>query len=108
MQYRKVNTIFSASLIEGITTKEKAIYVNEARKGRFLTVLTNPPTPSRSISFSNVDAMVVRFPHNDSLIITMIIDNCQASKILVNKESSVNILYGDALDRMKDTPELPE
>jgi len=35
-------------------------------------VLTDPLlTPSRPISFSDVDVMVVHFPHNDALIITM-------------------------------------
>ena len=35
----------------------------------------------------------------------MIIDNCWVSKVLVNGGSSVNILYGSALDKMEDTPE---
>jgi len=49
--------------------------------------------------------MVRHFPHNDALIVTMIIDNCQVSKVLVDGGNSVNILYGGTLDRMEDTSE---
>ena len=38
----------------------------------------------------------------------MHIGNCRVSKILVDAGSSVNILYGGALDRMEDTPELAQ
>jgi len=70
-------------------------------------VMTGPPlAPSRPISSSDSDALVVHFSHNDALINTMLIDNCRVSKILVNGGSSVNILYRGALDRMEDTLEI--
>ena len=49
--------------------------------------------------------MAVHFPHNDALVITMHISNCRMSKILVDCGSSINILYGGALDIMEDTLE---
>ena len=74
-------------------TKEKAIYINEARRSRYPMVLKDlPPTLSRLISFSDADTMVVHFPHNDALIITMITNNCQVYKFLVDRGSSINIL----------------
>ena len=109
IQYREVNTIFGASSIEGITAKKKAIYINEARRSRYPTVLTDPPpTSSRPISVSDANAMAVHFPHNNTLIVIMIIDNCRVSKVLVDGGSFVNILYRGALDRMEDTQRLPE
>ena len=97
IQYREVNTIFGASPIEGITAKEKAFYINEARRSIYPTMLTNSPlSSSRPISFSDADAMVVHFSHNDALIVIMIIGNCWMSKVLVNRGSFVNILYGGA------------
>jgi len=70
-------------------------------------VLTGPPsTPSRLITFSDADAQTVFFPHIDALVITMHIENCRVSKILVDAGSTVNILYGGALDRMEDTLEM--
>jgi len=48
----------------------------------------------------------VHFSHNDVLIIIMLIGNCRVSKILVDGGKSVNILYGGALNRMEDNPEI--
>jgi len=102
-----LTTIYDVSPMEGITTKEKVIYINEARKSKYFTVLTDLPlTPRNPISFSDADAMVVHFPHNDALIVTTIIGNCRVTKVLVDRGSFVNILYGGALDRMEDTPEI--
>jgi len=61
--------------------------------------------PSKPISFSDSYTSTVHFSHNDTLIVTMLIDNCRVSKILVDRGSSVNVLYRGALDRMEDTPE---
>ena len=70
-------------------------------------MLTGPPlTPSKPISFSYVDTLTVHFPHNDALIIGMLISNCRVSKILIDRGSTVNILYGGTLDRMEDTPKI--
>ena len=58
--------------------------------------------------FSEADACAVHFLHNDILFVPMHIGNCRVSRILVDNESSVNILYGGALDRMEDTPEVAQ
>jgi len=62
-------------------------------------------TPSKPIMFSKADACVVHFSHNDALIITLHIGNCRVSRIMVDSRSSINILYGVALDKMEDTLE---
>ena len=70
-------------------------------------VLTDLPlTPSRPISFSDADIMAVHFPHNDALIINIIIGNCRVSKVLVDEGSFVNILYGGAPNRMEGTQDI--
>ena len=87
--------------------KEKAIFINEAYRSKYPTMVANPPlTLSRQISFSDKNAMAVHFSHNDSLIITMIIGNCRVSKVLVDGGSFINILYGGTLERIKDTLEI--
>ena len=48
----------------------------------------------------------MQFMHNDALVVMIHIGCCKVLKILVDRESSVNILYGHALDRMKDTLKL--
>ena len=106
VQYREVNTICGASPIEDSTSRERAIYIRKARKAIYPTVLTGPPLAlCKPVSFSDSDASIVHFPHNDALIITMLIGNCRVSKVLVDGGSSVNVLYGGALNRMEDTPE---
>jgi len=101
IHYHEVNAIFSASSIEGTIKNERAIYVNMARR----MVLTGPPsTPGRPITFSDADVHAALFPHNDALIVTLLIKNCQVSKILIDADSRVTILYGSALDKMEDTP----
>jgi len=47
----------------------------------------------------------VHFLHNDALVVMVHIGCCKVSKILVDRGSSVNILYDHALDRMEDIPE---
>ena len=47
----------------------------------------------------------MHFLHNDALIVTLLIGNFRVSKILIDRGSSINILYGGALDMMEDTPE---
>ena len=100
-----MEAIFGACPLERTTSKEKTIYINEARRSNYPMVLTGPPPfPCRLISFSEVDVYAVHFSHNDALIITMHIDSCRVSRILSG--STVNILYGSALDRTEDTPEI--
>ena len=85
IQYWEINAIFDASPIEGPTSRERAIYINEARMSKYPTVLTGPPlAPSEPISFSDSYGSAMHFSHNDDLIVIMIIGKCRASKILVD------------------------
>ena len=52
------------------------------------------------------DTYAIHFPHNDTLVVTMLIDNYRMSKILVDCESCINVLNGGALNRIEDTPEI--
>ena len=105
-QLQRGGAIFSVYPLEGNTSKEKVIYVNETRRTNYPTVLIGPPLfLSRLVTFSEDDAYAVHFLHNDALIIIMHIGNCRVSRILVDNGSSVNILYGSAPDRM-DTLEI--
>ena len=93
--------------MEGTTTKERTLYVNEACKDSHLAIETClPMSLGRPVFFSKEDSYVVHFAHKDSLVVTEHIECCKVSKSLVDEESNVNILYGHALDRMEDTSEL--
>jgi len=103
VHYPNVDAIYDSCPLEGMTSRERSIYINEARRTNYPTIMTGPLlTSSKPIMFSEADACVVHFPHNNALIITMHIDNGQVSRNLVDKGSSVNILYGGTLDRIDD------
>jgi len=85
IQYKEVNVIFSTSLIKGTIVKGRVIYVNEAQRDNYPTILTCLTSPlDRIIFFSEADTYIVHFPHNDALVVTMHIGCCRVSKILVN------------------------
>ena len=106
IQYREINTIFGNYLLVGTITKEKTIYVNEARRDNYLTIVTCPPTSlGRPVSFSEEDAYSVHFSYNDALVITVHVGCCKVLKILIDRGSSINILYRHALNQIEDTLE---
>ena len=90
IHYQEVNASFSASSIEGTIKKKRAIYVNMARR----MVITGPPsTPGKPITFSDADVHAALFPHNDALIVTLLIKNCQVSKILIDAGNSHYLVW---------------
>jgi hypothetical protein len=53
------------------------------------------------LSFSEEDAWGVVMPYDDALVVTMIVANHVIHRILVNNESSANILYWPAFQQME-------
>lgn len=105
-QYKVVNSIHGATAIEGLTAKDRKIYVNRARQEPPLANFTSPPLPpTMPITFTDEDAAGIHFPHNDALVVTIPIGNCRVSRVLIDQGSSVNIMYGQTLDQMEATPE---
>jgi len=49
------------------------------------------------VFFSDKDTYFVHFLNNNALVVTINIGYCKVSKILVDRGSSVNILYGYAI-----------
>ncbi|XP_077242400.1 uncharacterized protein LOC143882903 [Tasmannia lanceolata] len=54
----------------------------------------------RTISFSDVDLEGVILPHNDAMVIEMILSDLLVKKLLVDNGSSANILYYHAFKQM--------
>ena len=74
----------------------------ESRQGT-TGVLAGPPKRQRieeSITFTEVDAWGVQFPHNDAIVVSLNIANYDVRRILVDNGSSADILFYDAFSRM--------
>jgi len=70
--------IVGTSPLEGATTKERVIYVNDARRDNYPAILMSLPLSlGNPIYFLETEAYAVHFSHNDSLVMTMHIDCCQ-------------------------------
>ena len=54
-----------------------------------------------TIVFTDEDLRKVRTPHNDPVIVSLIIANYDVKRILVDNRSSVDILFYDAFQRMQ-------
>ncbi|XP_073049633.1 uncharacterized protein [Primulina eburnea] len=53
------------------------------------------------ISFGPEELRGIMAPHNDALVVTATIANCDVAKIFVDNGSSVNVLFKSTLDQMK-------
>ena len=52
------------------------------------------------ITFTEEDTQGVQFPHNDAVVVSLNIANYDVRRILVDNESSADILFYDAFSRM--------
>ncbi|GAV88883.1 LOW QUALITY PROTEIN: hypothetical protein CFOL_v3_32304, partial [Cephalotus follicularis] len=53
------------------------------------------------ISFSEADYEEVRLPHNDSVVVTLLVELFTMKKILIDSGSSADILYKHAFDQLR-------
>ncbi|GAV63605.1 hypothetical protein CFOL_v3_07123, partial [Cephalotus follicularis] len=53
------------------------------------------------ISFSKADYEGVRLPHDDPVVVILLVEIFTMKRILIDSESSTDILYKHAFDRLK-------
>ncbi|GAV76545.1 hypothetical protein CFOL_v3_20018, partial [Cephalotus follicularis] len=53
------------------------------------------------ISFSEADYEGVRLPHDDPVVVTLLVELFTMKRILIDSGSSTNILYKHAFDQLK-------
>ena len=72
------------------------------------SVHTVPPFKQRrtyqDMSFNEEDARGVKQPYNDPLVITLTIEGINTKRILVNNDSTVDIIYLPAIQQLKLDP----
>ena len=59
-----------------------------------------------TIIFTNEDARQLHHPHDDVIIITLAIANYTTRRVLIDNESSANILYYPTFQQMRTKKEL--
>ena len=58
-------------------------------------------TEEQAITFTDEDAVRIHHPHDDAIVITLLIADYTTRRVLVDNRSSANILYYPAFQQMK-------
>ena len=58
-------------------------------------------TEEHAITFTNEDAERIHHPHDDAIVITLLIADYTSRRMLVDNESSADILYYPAFQQMR-------
>ena len=89
--------------------KDYAWEVRQKPSGGLLQVAKeatrSPRRSENELSFTDVDAEGVRFPHHDPLVISAMIGNHLVHHCLIDDENSVDIMYLDAIEKMRISPQ---
>jgi len=89
----EIRMIVRGTLI-GSSSKAKKTYLREVQN---VQISRRPPRMIRedepTIIFMNEDARRLHHPHDDVIIITLVIGNYTTRRVLVDNGSSANILY---------------
>ena len=59
------------------------------------------PTDEQSITFTDEDAERIHHPHDDAIVITLLIADYTTRRVLVDNGSSADILYYPAFQQMR-------
>ena len=57
-------------------------------------------TDEQAITFTNEDAARIHHPHDDAIVVTLLITDYTTRRVLVDNGSSANILYYPAIQQM--------
>ncbi|XP_077230151.1 uncharacterized protein LOC143863356 [Tasmannia lanceolata] len=99
----KINIIMGGPAAGGPTTAGRQAYAERvfsmempSKKSR-----TDPTHEDQVITFSHEDLDGLQVPHNDALVVRLVVANFDIGKILVDTGSSVNVLHLGTFEEMK-------
>ncbi|XP_070004163.1 uncharacterized protein [Nicotiana sylvestris] len=95
---KNVNVISGGEEINGVTytTTKKVSKVTVTHRMQVRHVLEE-----ESITFDDADANGVLTPHNDALVISLLVHDTNVKRVLINLGSSVNIIFLRVLNKMQ-------
>ena len=87
---------------EGESSLARKAHLHSIRLGEMLEVqaVSKIPRLDTTITFSDSDMEGCRHPHDDPLVIKAIVANKTTHRVLVDKGSSVDIIFSSAFDKM--------
>ncbi|XP_024011355.1 uncharacterized protein LOC112086613 [Eutrema salsugineum] len=94
---KRVNMIMGA--IEACSYSVRAIKEYSRQAATAPKLLHDPPNRTPLI-FTEADTIGLHKPHNDALVVELLLDDVEVSRILIDTGSSVNIIFKDALDQL--------
>ncbi|XP_024009618.1 uncharacterized protein LOC112084614 [Eutrema salsugineum] len=94
---KRVNMIMGA--IEACSYSVRAIKEYSRQAATAPKLLHDPPKGTPLI-FTEADTIGLHKPHNDALVVKLLLDDVEVSRILIDTCSSVNIIFKDALDQL--------
>ncbi|XP_040994331.1 uncharacterized protein LOC121240872 [Juglans microcarpa x Juglans regia] len=92
----------------GVTTSSRKAHTCKARYHE-VYIVDKPSKHTRlgttpTISFGDEDCQGILYPHDDALIVTLLIANYTTRRILIDNGSSANILFCDAFAKIDISP----
>ncbi|XP_043714686.1 uncharacterized protein LOC122663043 [Telopea speciosissima] len=99
----EITTIFGGCGMGGETSNSQKQHSRNVLQAE---VIIKKRRTDHPITFSDEDLADIQSPHDDALVIKMVIANCMVGRILVDNGNSVDILYYDAFEKMLLRPEM--
>ena len=83
------------------SSKSKKTYLKVVQNVQLLGRSPKSRTPDeQAITFTDEDASRIHHPHDDAIVITLLIADYSTRRVLVDNESSADILYYPAFQQM--------
>ncbi|GKV01686.1 hypothetical protein SLEP1_g14226 [Rubroshorea leprosula] len=105
---RVIHMIMGGLEAGGLSFKQRKLYVrevkhqNRAQKRKF----DDAEWKNQPITFTSADLETVVTPHNDPLVTSVMINNCEVQRVLVDTESALDIMYFHCFESLGLDPAL--
>ncbi|XP_038713428.1 uncharacterized protein LOC120007299 [Tripterygium wilfordii] len=97
---KTINVIFGGSEISGITHSSTKKHVKQTENSEVWNDKPMVQFTRQVISFTYDEMTKLLNPHDDALVITLQIANCEVKRVMIDDGSSVNLLFMSTLQAM--------